>query len=213
MTSRPKPSSTKSAVANFNEICTVRIELRGTDPLIWREVEVPTSIMLDVLHDVIQIAMGWFNCHLWEFKIDKQQYGLPMEEDWGMEPRIDASEAHLRTVLRPRRTTINYVYDFGDYWEHKLTVSNIRQGEPGVGYPRYIAGEWNGPPEDCGSVQGFYDMLNVRADPTNPNYKEITDWLGGYDPKVIDEEQIQIGLDDIANPRNTTKTRLSKPKA
>ncbi len=132
--------------------------------------------------------MGWFNCHLWEFKIDKQQYGLPMEEDWGMEPRIDASEAHLRTVLRPRRTTINYVYDFGDYWEHKLTVSNIRQGELGVGYSRYIAGEWNGPPEDCGSVQGFYDLLNVRADPTHPNHKEITEWLGEYDPKVIDEE-------------------------
>jgi len=55
-------------------------------------------------------------------------------------------------------------------------------------------------------------MLNVRADPTHPNHKEITEWLGDYDPKVIDEEQIQIGLDDIANPRNTTKTRLSKPK-
>ena len=49
---------------SFNEIATVRIELRDTDPLIWREVEVPTSITLKVLHDVIQAVMGWFDYHL-----------------------------------------------------------------------------------------------------------------------------------------------------
>ena len=54
---------------SFNEIATVRIELRHTHPLIWRQVEVPTSIMLTVLHDIIQAVMGWFDYHLWEFTI------------------------------------------------------------------------------------------------------------------------------------------------
>ena len=45
------PSATTTASDSVNEIATVRIELRDTDPLIWREVEVPTSITLKVLHD------------------------------------------------------------------------------------------------------------------------------------------------------------------
>ena len=68
----------------------MRIELLDTDPLIWREVEVPTSITLKVLHDIIQITMGWLDYHLWEFTIGKQAYGLPMDEDWGTAPRIEA---------------------------------------------------------------------------------------------------------------------------
>jgi hypothetical protein len=54
--------------------------LRHTDPLIWRQVEVPTSIALNVLHDIIQAVMGWFDYHLREFTIGKQKYGLPMDE-------------------------------------------------------------------------------------------------------------------------------------
>ena len=66
------PSPKTAAAESVNEIATVRIELRDTDPLIWREVEVPTSITLKVLHDVIQAVMGWFDHHLWEFTIGKQ---------------------------------------------------------------------------------------------------------------------------------------------
>jgi hypothetical protein len=58
--------------------CQFRIELRHTDPLIWREVEVATSITLKVLHDIIQVVMGWFDCHLWEFTIGNQRYGVPV---------------------------------------------------------------------------------------------------------------------------------------
>ena len=61
----------KSASDSFNEIASVRIELRHADPPIWREVEVPTSITLLVLHDIIQAVMGWFDYHLWEFSIDR----------------------------------------------------------------------------------------------------------------------------------------------
>ena len=72
------PARQNAASDSFNEIATVRIELRDTDPLIWREVEVPTSITLKVLHDIIQAVMGWFDCHLWELTIEKQRYGLPV---------------------------------------------------------------------------------------------------------------------------------------
>jgi len=191
--------SARSASSSFNQICTIRIELRDSDPLIWRQVEVPTSITLEVLHDVIQIAMGRLDCHLWEFKIGKQRYGLPMDDDWGAAPRAEADGVCLRDVLTPRKTMIDYLYDFGDSWAHRLAVTSIRQGEPGVPYPRYIAGEWAGPPEDSGGIPGFYSMLDARADPEHPSHAEITQWLNDYDPKLIDEVSLKAALGRIAS--------------
>ena len=206
----PKAAAALSAADSFNEICTVRIELLDTDPLIWRQVEVPTSITLKVLHDVVQIAMGWFDCHLWTFSIGKQTYGRPMEQDWESTPQTDAAKVRLRDVLKPGRTTIDYLYDFGDSWEHRLTLTDIRQGEPGVSYPRYIAGQWAGPPEDCGGIPGFYAMLDAMADPEHPDHAEIMEWLDEYDPKEIDELPLRIALDRIAKRRNAARTRLAK---
>jgi len=96
------------------------------------------------------------------------------EEDWGTEPRTDAGKVRLRDVLRPRRTTIDYLYDFGDCWEHRLTVTNVRAGNPDLSYPRYIAGERNAPPEDCGGIPGFYETLDAVADPNHPNHLSQT---------------------------------------
>ena len=193
------PGGAASASNSSSQVCTVRIDLRDTDPLIWRQVDVPTSITLDVLHDVIQIAMGWLDRHFWEFRIGKQRYGLPMDDDWGAVPCIEADGVCLRDLLKPRKTTIDYLYDFGDSWEHRLTVTDIRQGEPGASYPRYIAGERAGPPEDSGGIPGFYSMLDARADPEHPSHAEITQWLNDYDPKVIDEVLLRTALGRMAS--------------
>ena len=120
------PPKKNTGSNSFNEIATLRIELQDTDPVIWRQVEVPTSVTLKVLHDIIQAVMGWLNYHLWEFTIGKQRYGLPTNEDWGTESRIEASKVRLRDVLKSRKNVIDYLYDFGDSWEHRITVTNIR---------------------------------------------------------------------------------------
>lgn len=200
------------AADSFNEIATVRIELVGSEPTIWRQVEVPTSISLKTLHNIIQAAMGWFDCHLWEFTIAKQRYGLPMAGDWGAEPRADARKVRLCDVLAPRKTTIDYLYDFGDSWEHKLTVTGVRTGEPNLSYPRYIAGERNGPPEDCGGLPGFYEMLEAATVPEHPDHADATAWLDGYDPNALDELPIKYALGRIANQRNAAKARVNKKK-
>jgi hypothetical protein len=58
-----------------DEIATVRIELRGSDPVIWRQLEVPISITLKGLHDIVQAAMGWCDYHLWEFTLGSADTG------------------------------------------------------------------------------------------------------------------------------------------
>ena len=211
------PIRQNAASDSFNEIATIRIELRHTDPLIWRQVEVPTSITLKVLHDIIQAVMGWFDYHLWEFRIGKQRYGLPMDDDWGTEPRIAAGKVRLRDVLKPRKTIIDYTYDFGDSWEHRLTVTDVGTGQPDVSYPRYIGGESNGPPEDCGGIPGFYELLEAISDPTHPSHAHLKEWAGDYDPDTFDALPIKSpsGASQTAatpprrgSPRKSTSARL-----
>lgn len=61
--------------------------------------------------------MRWFDYHLWEFTIGKQKYSPPLDEDWGSRPRLLARKVRLREVLQPRKTIIDYTYDFGDHWK------------------------------------------------------------------------------------------------
>ncbi|OBX17543.1 hypothetical protein A9995_15610 [Erythrobacter sp. QSSC1-22B] len=206
-----RSATTRKAIDSFTQIATLRIELKYSDPPIWRVVEVPTSITLKVLHDIVQSAMGWFDCHLWEMVINGQTYGLPMDENWGTPPPAVASRIRLRDVIQPGMTPIDYTYDFGDNWEHSLIISDVRPGDPGDAYPRFIAGERDGPPEDCGGVPGFYEMLEARADPTHPDHAEISEWLDGYDPDEFDDFPIKVALGRIAARRNAAAKRIIKP--
>ncbi len=201
----------KTAIDSGDEIATLRIELAYTKPAIWREVEAPTSITFLDLHDIVQSVMSWEDCHLWEFTTGGQRFGLPMDDDWG-EPCIDAGKVRLRDVLRPRKTTIGYLYDFGDSWEHRIAVSKVRAGEPGVAYPRYVAGEYNAPPEDCGGIPGFYGTLEALADPEHPDHGYARECFEDYDPKSIDTVSIQSALGRLARRSSASKQRVSKKR-
>ena len=200
-----------TAVDSFTQIATVRIDLKDSDTPIWRVVEVPTSVTLKVLHDIVQVTMGWFDYHLWEMVIGGQTYGLPMDEDWGTAPRKPASRTRLRDILQPGKTRIDYTYDFGDNWQHTLIVSDVCAGNAGTAYPRFIAGERDCPPEDCGGIPGFYEMLKARADPDHPDHAEIREWLDGYDPDELDIFPIEVALGRIAARRNAAAKRIIKP--
>ncbi|HEV7159347.1 MAG TPA: plasmid pRiA4b ORF-3 family protein [Caulobacteraceae bacterium] len=193
------------------QIATLRIELVDTDPLIWRQVEVPTSITLRALHDVIQAAMGWFDQHLWELRLGKQTYGSPMDGDWGDAPRIDAGKIRLSQILKPRKTVIDYTYDFGDSWEHRLTFTDIRHGQPDTAYPRYCAGDQAAPPEDCGGLPGFYAVLEALTDPNHPGHPDVAEWYANYEPGVLDDLPLKVAIGRIASRRRAGKTRKVRP--
>jgi len=198
--------------ASPDEIVTIRIELVGSDPLIWRQVEAPTALTLKGLHDVVQAAMGWDDQHLWELRIGKQAYGRRSPgDDWREPPLIDAGKVRLIDVLKPKKTTIEYVYDFGDGWEHRLTVTDRRDGEPGVGYPRYVAGERAAPPEDCGGIPGFYAALDALADPEHPDHAEMAEWYDGYNPDSINELNLKLALGRITKRRRAGLASRRKP--
>lgn len=209
MTARSTPNRT--ALDSFLQIATLRIDLKDSEPPIWRQVDVPTSVTLKVLHDIVQGAMGWWDDHLWAMVVNGQTYGPPMEDDWGAPPSKDATRTRLRDVLAPDTTMIAYSYDFGDDWQHGLTLSDVRLGDPACAYPRFIAGERACPPEDCGGLSGFYEMLAILSDPTHEQHAEIREWLDDYDPEKFDTLPIDIALGRIAARRNAAAKRIVTP--
>ncbi len=181
------------------DIATLRIELCDTDPLIWRDVAVPVSITLKTLHDIVQVAMGWTDSHLWTFSDGSVDYGLPSEgDDWRDEPLVNADKIKLQDLLKPVKTKLHYLYDFGDSWEHELTITKIRAGEAGRAYPIYLGGEQNAPLDDCGGIPGFYAALEALGDPKHSEHEETKSWFGDYDPNEVDTKQIERALAKIA---------------
>lgn len=198
-------------LADIQQIATLRIELLDTDPLIWRQVEVPTSVTLKGLHDIVQAAMGWFNQHMWEFRIGRQVYGQPIPGDnWGDTPMVNAGKVQLSELLKPRKTVIDYTYDMGDCWEHRLTVTDVRPADPDTAYPRYITGERPAPPEDCGGIPGFYAALEAMADPEHPDHDEVIDWLDGYNPDRLNELALKLAIARITSRKRAAKASAAK---
>lgn len=183
-----------------DEIVTIRMELVDSEPLIWREVAVPTSVTLKVLHEIIQVVMNWFDYHLWEFTAGGRRYGVPIEDDWREEPLRDATKTRLRDVLKGGRTELGYVYDFGDNWRMRLIASDVHEGEYGL-YPLYVGGEGAAPPEDCGGLPGFYELLDALASEVHPDHEELSEMYEEYDPHAIGDLPIKYGLLRIANAR------------
>jgi hypothetical protein len=152
----------------------VKIALRGARPPIWRRLEVPSSITLYRLHQSIQAAFGWADYHLWVFETPADHYGTGGRELGHRSPR----SVKLSDVAAFPGDRIRYTYDFGDDWEHDITVEDVRAAEPGTAYPRCTAGRRACPPEDCGGVWGYQVLLEILADPGHPEHGERLEWLG-----------------------------------
>ena len=185
----------------------LKVTLYGTKPPVWRRLLIPGEMTLGDLHEAIQAAMGWDGGHLHAFDIAGRQYGDPDSLD-------EVADEERLTLNKVRNTGVSrftYTYDFGDNWEHSLIVSDVRAGDPAIPYPRFIAGERDCPPEDCGGIPGFYAMLEARADPDHPENAEITEWLDGYDPDDLDVFPITVALNRIAARRNAAAKRIIKP--
>jgi len=90
----------------------------------------------------------------------------------------------------------SYLYDFGDGWEHTLIVEKILNSKDFPVCPACLAGERACPPEDCGSIEGYNELMRIRKNKKHPRYKEmIIDWLGeDYDPDLFVVDWVNAAL-------------------
>jgi hypothetical protein len=172
-TVEPKRSDNKSIVS-------LKVALRGTRPPVWRRLLMPGTMTLADLHQAIQAAMGWEDCHLHAFDITGRQYG----DRHAVDDVADENHLTLTGVLKSGVTRFGYTYDFGDDWDHTVAIEKIRPASAGQTYPACVAGKRNCPPEDCGGVWGYAELLQILADPAHPERAERLEWLGeDFDPE------------------------------
>ncbi len=193
----PKAGSTRRQAGPRN-IHRVKISLRGAKPPIWRRFEVPSDITLRRLHRVIQIGFEWQDYHLHVFETPAGRYGFPDPDGGDDGIRSDANKK-LSAVADWPGDRIRYAYDFGDYWELDIVVEAVQPAEPGIRYPRCTGGRRAGPPEDCGGVWGYADLLNVLANPRHEEHQARLGWLGieaaaDFSPDAFDSDVVNLDL-------------------
>jgi len=178
-------------------ILQLHIELRGTKPKVWRRVLVPQTITLVKLHLVIQAAFGWGHSHLHEFIAgDGERYGTP-DPNYDSPGSITSESTRLTSALR--KSTLNYVYDFGDYWEHRIKVEKTLAPIPELTLPFCVGGARATPPEDCGGVAGYAEFVQAMAYADHPEHDNLVKWIGTdtWDPAAFDTIEINDRLAEI----------------
>ena len=102
------------------------ISLRGSKPEIWRRVTVPDNIRMDRFNQVIQLAMGWKNAHLHDFRWQQRSIGLITPYDEWDNDTEDELTIYLSELGLQENDTLFYTYDYGDTWEHFIKLEKIR---------------------------------------------------------------------------------------
>lgn len=156
------------------------VRLRGIEPTIWRTIEIAGASSLDEVHFAIQVAMGWTNSHLHQFVIDDTSYGMTDvgADDLELE---DERQFHLQDLAKKGGTFV-YEYDFGDGWEHDVTVKRVTtQAKPPT--PRCTGGARACPPEDCGGPGGYDHLLQALADPKHAEHASMVSWSSNFQPE------------------------------
>lgn len=162
------------------------IELEGVEPRIWRRVRVEADCTMRTLHHVIQLAMGWENCHLYKFKAGDE---IITQIDFVDDDFVEDHEVYLDEYFTKVGQKMVYEYDFGDSWKHTVRLEEIIENDEEL-VPRCLGGERNCPPEDIGGIPGYHNIIEVMKNPRLPEYEEMVDWYGG----VYDAERFRLDL-------------------
>jgi hypothetical protein len=198
----------------------LKATLQGLRPPIWRRILIPDDFHLDELHHAIQISMGWTNSHLHQFTLrtktprqGRLDYEIALlsrrgsffeadvlgervfsDPEFELEDAEDESRARLVQILPKVGAKLEYLYDMGDSWEHHIVLEKILEPNPSISYPCCIAGRRACPPEDCGGVWGYADLIEALGDAKHERHEEVKEWAGEIDPDHFDIDQTNAAL-------------------
>jgi len=165
----------------FNQVYQFKITLKELEPLIWRQIQIPETYSFWDLHVAIQDVMSWLDYHLHLFTIHnpligrKVKIGIP--DDEFPEDALAGWNQKIADYFSMKNNTADYLYDFGDDWQHEILVENISLADPDGLYPVCIAGERASPVEDCGGVSGYYGLLEILSDPVAPQLSVVVKFI------------------------------------
>lgn len=183
----------------------LRISLTGSEPEIWRSFKVNSNTTFADLHLIIQTVMGWENDHLYEFRNKEFTIGIEPDDAFFADANlIKADTIKIIDALLRKRSNIMYTYDFGDSWEHQVVVEEIIKDETPL-YPICVSGAMKCPPEDCGGIWGYENMLEIIKNEKHPEHGSMLEWLGGsFDPEYFSVDKVNKVL---SKPKTKRKKR------
>ncbi|HKK09644.1 MAG TPA: plasmid pRiA4b ORF-3 family protein [Bacteroidales bacterium] len=176
-----------------DELYQVKISLLGSKPIIWRRLVIPSNLLLPDFHKIIQTAMEWTNSHLHHFVKDRKFYE-PSGDDSFMDTGLNAvgyDKVRVNDLLKKEKDKIIYEYDFGDSWEHEITLEKVLAPDKKNYYPVCIDGKRSAPPEDIGGIPGYYQFLEARGNPENELHEMFDpEFMNEFDPDYFDKDEI-----------------------
>ena len=172
-----------------------KIQISGiSKPTVWRRIQVNAETSFHDFHEIIQDAFGWTTTHLYFFSEKGYQSAFQIQEidhfDYDGDGSDNAKEVFLNEIFKKEKQTYRYIYDFGDDWNHKITLEKIMDGE--IEFPNSLAGKGKCPPEDCGGVWGFEALKEILNNPEHPEYEENRDWLGLEEDETWDFDEFDL---------------------
>ena len=188
-------TQTAKRASSGRTVHTMKISLLDSKPPIWRRLEVPSGSTLHELHEIIQGAFGWEECHMWVFETPMGEYGVADPE---LRHRSAASKK-LDGVAPRVGDRLRYTYDFGDDWVHDILIEDVHAAEPGVTYPRCLTGRRACPPEDCGGIGGYEMLVEILAAPRTTRTRKCSglDSADVFDPAAFDVAEVNEALSGI----------------
>lgn len=192
----------------------VRVSLDDTEPEVWRRLELDSSLDLRTVHRILQATMGWMDSHLHEFTASRSASRLiaDSEVDEG-EVGTPERDVRLDEVLAEAGESAGYLYDFGDAWDHTLTLEKIRSTEPAEPVV-VVAGDRACPLEDSGGA-GTWNAFVRWLDDGNPDDLE-EEWLldlaervpADFDATRFEAAEAQSAAEAAAMPTPQLSLRL-----
>ncbi|MBM3840463.1 MAG: plasmid pRiA4b ORF-3 family protein [Verrucomicrobia bacterium] len=201
-------------VKNNSPIYQLKVVLLGSEPPVWRRLQVPAEARLDWLHAVLQVAIGWTNSHLHQFIVGEQCYSdtrHSFAEFEGDPETQEERKSTLQQIAPHAQDAFGYEYDFGDSWEHEIVVEKILPPDSSLATTaRCLDGARACPPEDCGGVWGYEDLLKILKNRKHSEHKSMKEWLGRpFDAEGFDLEKVNVWLRKLKWPR-VTEAQLRK---
>ncbi len=167
----------------------LKVSLQGVSkPVVWRRIRIPGPASFATLHEAIQGAMGWEDCHLYEFSDLREPWDYDYKwrivdrnlwagDEDSLRDAMDIYEVPLDQVLKAEGDKIMYTYDMGDSWRHTVLLEKIcPDSNPVIAC---TGGRGACPPEDVGGIGGYEGMKKIfRDNPRGEEAKSYKRWLG-----------------------------------
>ncbi len=209
----------------------IRVSIAGSDPEIWRLIELDADLALDRVHPILQLAFGWRDRHLHAWLTEDPWAGrkplrtmMPLPRRWiPLWLRDDGDEGESETEISIARALevgsglLYYEYDFGDGWVHRIELIEAFD-DPAADAPAIVVrGQRRGPLEDSGGIGGYEQLLATLADPAADDHQHMRDWAdwvsgpwAGFDPEAVDVDGINDALSRLGRSPSTETSALDE---